>query len=201
LVHLPLESTTKLEQVWFNGTHRDLGKERCHGGGGLINIPLAWMIDRLTSVGVQFPQAGLESRFPGYHRTDAANSVEEAPPKHLKEWAAGNANRTYRGIATLMGYEARRPGRYALPTPPGTGACRASRTNEQIHITVRLRGHGITERSPTLPGLRYIRSVEKFVKWTSCGSWSTEGSERDQIVINEAPFGVLEAELQNIFLP
>lgn len=159
------------------------------------------MIDRLTGVGVQFPQAGLERRFPGYHRTDATNSAEEAPPKHLKEWAAGNANRTHRGLMTLMGYEARRPGRYALSTPPGIGASRASRTNEQIHISVRLRGHGITERSPTLPGLRYIHSVDKSVKWTSCGSWSTEGDERDQIVIDEAPFGALEAELHNIPLP
>jgi Uncharacterized alpha/beta hydrolase domain (DUF2235) len=201
LVHLPPESKTKLEQVWFNGTHRDLGKERHHGGGGLIDIPLAWLIDRLTSVGVQFPQAGLERRFPGYHRTDATNSAEEAPPKHLKEWAAGNANRTYRGLMTLMGYEVRRPGRYALSTLPGIGASRTSRTNEQIHISVRLRGHGITERSPTLPGLRYIHSVDKSVKWTSCGSWSTEGDERDQIVIDEAPFGALEAELHNIPLP
>lgn len=188
---LPEDSTTRLAQVWFNGSHRDLGKEHRHGGG-LVDIPLAWMIDMLASVGVECDQTRLENRFPGYHRPDATGEGTS----RLNEWARGQANHTYKGVMTFMGYEPRKPGRYA---PPGT------RTNEEIHISIRLRGYGTTKGSRPMPGLRYEQSLGESIKWTSCRNWSSEESNgsgtENRVVISEAPIGALEAALHNISLP
>jgi hypothetical protein len=193
LIHLPRDSTSNLEQVWFNGTHHDLGKER-RQGGGLIDIPLAWMIDRLASVGVEFNHKRLEARFPGYHRDNASSNGEEM--HHLNEWASAKVHRTYRGAMTLMGYEPRTPGRYCQ---------QGMKTNEQIHISIRLRGHGVTKSSPTIPGLHYVRSMNESIEWTSRGSWSSDESKQSEsgnkALIPEAQIGFLEAELQNITLP
>lgn len=54
-----------MEQVWFRGTHGDIGGQL--GGREyarpLANIPLVWMLERLEMCGVVFPE-GWRSRFP-----------------------------------------------------------------------------------------------------------------------------------------
>ncbi|WP_425098832.1 DUF2235 domain-containing protein [Tropicibacter sp. S64] len=55
----------EMEQVWFPGTHGDVGGQL---GGfnearGLSNIPLVWMLERLERCGVGLPE-GWEARFP-----------------------------------------------------------------------------------------------------------------------------------------
>ena len=57
--------TGSIEQVWFKGTHGDIGGQlsgREHARP-LANIPLVWMLERLEMCGVTFP-AGWRDRFP-----------------------------------------------------------------------------------------------------------------------------------------
>ncbi|MBY6115845.1 DUF2235 domain-containing protein [Mameliella alba] len=55
----------KVEQVWFRGTHGDIGGQL--GGFNearpLANIPLVWMLERLENCGVALPE-GWRTRFP-----------------------------------------------------------------------------------------------------------------------------------------
>lgn len=55
----------KVEQVWFRGTHGDIGG---HLGGyeaarPLANIPLVWMLEKLEGCGLDLPE-GWRARFP-----------------------------------------------------------------------------------------------------------------------------------------
>ncbi|HVG47556.1 MAG TPA: DUF2235 domain-containing protein, partial [Rubellimicrobium sp.] len=54
-----------VEQVWFRGTHTDVGGQS--GGRSrsrpLANIPLVWMLDRLEGEGLPLPERWRE-RFP-----------------------------------------------------------------------------------------------------------------------------------------
>lgn len=54
-----------VEQVWFRGTHGDVGGQLdgFHHARPLANIPLVWMLDRIADVGVPLPE-GWRTRFP-----------------------------------------------------------------------------------------------------------------------------------------
>lgn len=55
----------KVEQVWFRGTHGDVGGQLggIDAARPLANIPLVWMLERLESCGVMMPE-GWRGRFP-----------------------------------------------------------------------------------------------------------------------------------------
>ncbi len=61
----PPDFDVEVEQVWFRGTHGDVGGQL--GGRNsarpLANIPLVWMLGKLEMCGLQFP-ADWRSRFP-----------------------------------------------------------------------------------------------------------------------------------------
>ena len=54
-----------IEQVWFRGTHGDVGGQVLDfpQARPLANIPLVWMLDRLSACGVPLPE-GWRDRFP-----------------------------------------------------------------------------------------------------------------------------------------
>ena len=54
-----------VEQVWFRGTHSDVGGQLCgfNAARPLANIPLVWMLDRLEGCGLRLPD-GWRGRFP-----------------------------------------------------------------------------------------------------------------------------------------
>ena len=54
-----------VEQVWFRGTHGDVGGQLggFHHARPLANIPLVWMLDRIAVAGVPLPD-GWRARFP-----------------------------------------------------------------------------------------------------------------------------------------
>ena len=54
-----------MEQVWFRGTHGDVGGQvwEYPPARPLANIPLVWMLDRLVACGVPLPD-GWQDRFP-----------------------------------------------------------------------------------------------------------------------------------------
>ncbi|WGW02215.1 DUF2235 domain-containing protein [Tropicibacter oceani] len=55
----------RIEQVWFRGTHGDIGGQlgEFQEARGLSNIPLVWMLERLERCGVDLPE-GWRDRFP-----------------------------------------------------------------------------------------------------------------------------------------
>ena len=54
-----------VEQVWFRGTHGDIGGQLTgfEAARPLANIPLVWMLERVEACGLRLPQ-GWRSRFP-----------------------------------------------------------------------------------------------------------------------------------------
>lgn len=54
-----------IEQVWFRGAHSDIGGQlgRFEAARPLSNIPLAWMLEKAETCGLEFPTAWQE-RFP-----------------------------------------------------------------------------------------------------------------------------------------
>jgi uncharacterized protein (DUF2235 family) len=55
----------RVEQVWFTGTHGDVGGQLSGIGAArpLANIPLVWLLDRMESCGLPLPP-GWQARFP-----------------------------------------------------------------------------------------------------------------------------------------
>ncbi len=55
----------RVEQVWFRGTHGDIGGQLggFHPARQLANIPLVWMLGKLEGHGIELPQ-GWRDRFP-----------------------------------------------------------------------------------------------------------------------------------------
>lgn len=96
----------RVEQVWFRGTHGDVGG---HINGfsaarPLANIPLVWMLEKLEENGVELP-VGWRTRFPGdpeapsvgtwqglakFFLLRAPRVVGADPSEHLHESALGD---------------------------------------------------------------------------------------------------------------
>ncbi|MCO4846736.1 MAG: DUF2235 domain-containing protein [Yoonia sp.] len=55
----------RIEQVWFRGTHGDVGGQvvDCPAARPLANIPLVWMLTKLIACGLDLPD-GWQDRFP-----------------------------------------------------------------------------------------------------------------------------------------
>lgn len=64
LWNTPSQWTGRMEQVWFRGSHADVGGQvgRVPGARPLANIPLVWMLDRLEMCGLDLPN-GWRDRF------------------------------------------------------------------------------------------------------------------------------------------
>ncbi|KAI1121118.1 hypothetical protein F5Y10DRAFT_288902 [Nemania abortiva] len=153
------QGTSDLRQVWFPGNHANIG-----GGWadqGVANSTLAWMMDQLSSVGVEFLPDALEKSFEDTVRYYINQESEGAPvPKHPKHrpssWAAKaiyESNKPVRPWAlhsirsatgplyNLVGSVTRAPGMYKK-IDPKTGRPLPEfleDTNERIHSSVRVR--------------------------------------------------------------
>jgi len=132
--------TTNLRQVWFPGTH-------CNVGGGwedqqIATIALAWMADQLTSVGVEFSKSEMNRIF-----------YELRGPTRARPWGLGmihNPNGATSYPDWLWSYVAA-PWRkykhgttdYVTRTPGGykedNGILEIVSPNELVHPCVRLR--------------------------------------------------------------
>lgn len=58
-------STCRVEQVWFRGSHGDIGGQldMFHAARPLSNIPLVWMLEHAEACGLSLPE-GWRTRFP-----------------------------------------------------------------------------------------------------------------------------------------
>ncbi|KAH6998621.1 hypothetical protein BKA56DRAFT_626946 [Ilyonectria sp. MPI-CAGE-AT-0026] len=159
--------TTDLRQVWFPGNHAN-----CGGGWedqGIANCTLAWMMDQMASVGIEFDAPSLERVFQqnkAYYETtsvalngkkkkglDWAVSPIYEGNLPIRPWGLGAINKASSLLYKLSGQTIRSPGLYK-PTDPKT-KIDADRflmdTNERIHSSVRIRiackGLGLNDKA------------------------------------------------------
>ncbi|KAG8666277.1 hypothetical protein FPOAC2_11383 [Fusarium poae] len=153
--------TTDLRQVWFPGNHGNIG-----GGWedqGIANCTLAWMMDQLASIGVEFDLPSLERCFVQnvkyYHKTPSKLSIKSRKKKQkqkprqwamspiyennrpFRPWGLGAINKSPGILYKLSGQTTRTPGLYR-PTDRRSKSDKSRYlldTNERIHSSVRVR--------------------------------------------------------------
>ncbi|KAF4465256.1 hypothetical protein FALBO_7899 [Fusarium albosuccineum] len=164
--------TTDLRQVWFPGNHAN-----CGGGWedqGIANCTLAWMMDQLASIGVEFDLRSLERYFQQttefYQESYAKTKLKGKKKKKsatgqwavnpifennhpFRPWGLGSINKASSLLYKLSGQTIRTPGLYR-PLDPKTKLDETrflQDTNERIHSTVRIRlackGLGLNDKS------------------------------------------------------
>ncbi|KND94731.1 hypothetical protein TOPH_00591 [Tolypocladium ophioglossoides CBS 100239] len=160
--------TTDLRQVWFPGNHGN-----CGGGWddqGVSNCTLAWMMDQMVSVGVEFDKTSLDrviqQSVDFYETLHAQGSngdrrkmwrwavdriFESNHP--VRPWALGAIQKDISLLFRLSGESTRTPGVYR-PIDPKTELDKErflQDTNESVHSSVRVRlaceGLGLNDRS------------------------------------------------------
>ncbi|EGX96797.1 peptidoglycan binding domain containing protein [Cordyceps militaris CM01] len=150
--------TTDLRQVWFPGTHGN-----CGGGVedvGMANITLAWMMDQMASVGVEFyaPSAlrmiDLQrSQYEAKAAQVAASTRRAAAAPWavdaifranapMRPWALGALQKSSSIVDWITGRTGRTPGQYRQ-VDPRSGDDRGGPflldTNERVHSSARVR--------------------------------------------------------------
>ncbi|KAH8600093.1 hypothetical protein B0O99DRAFT_348494 [Bisporella sp. PMI_857] len=187
LMHIPIADNRDMLQVWFTGSHHNLGSNLPRGTG-LVNIALSWMISEMLAVGVpiRFNAQALGQHFP--HLVNAA-----APPanNHTAE-----IHSTWTLTYKATGYKTRVPGSFGLA---------GLKTNERIHHSVRRR---VTESNPVILGHYIEEGPEGFVWKKKDGSFKKDGTwvddkkgwayrkaSMDRTDIKEAEVGIDEAHL------
>ncbi|QPH01596.1 hypothetical protein C2857_005799 [Epichloe festucae Fl1] len=147
---------TDLRQVWFPGNHAN-----CGGGWndqGIANCSLAWMMDQLTSVGVEFDAHSLKrmaEQTDDFYESPEAQSAKKGR-RRIRQWAADavyEKNKPFRPwslgaiqkasglVYSISGEATRTPGMYKQVDPKT--ALRKEKflqdTNERVHSSVRVR--------------------------------------------------------------
>ncbi|TDZ65260.1 Uncharacterized protein CTRI78_v003570 [Colletotrichum trifolii] len=134
------EKKTQLRQVWFPGSHSDVG-----GGGDdlhISTISLAWMADQLSSVGVEFVPTEMKRLFRAVEleavtarwalgRTFAPPLITSIPDR-LRDGISYPVN-------ALLGWNKHRGTRQPGLTKDDHQEHRLRNTNELIHPSVRIR--------------------------------------------------------------
>lgn len=190
-MHINVDSDRDVKQVWFSGSHYDLGKMDPHGTG-LFNVALRWMIEELTIAGVRFSQPLLKAHFPKYTNDPAALKRENSD-----EWVEASVHCTWTLLWSGGGMKKRVPGWYGLE---------GKKTNEFIHPTIHHRQEGSNSRKrPSLEGHHRIQREDGTFYWKKTGNWSPKGSwsldgsrSSSRIDMKDTPeeeFGVLQAQL------
>ncbi|KAH8879413.1 hypothetical protein GQ53DRAFT_672154 [Thozetella sp. PMI_491] len=186
------KNTTELRQVWFPGNHGNIG-----GGwpdAGIANMSLAWMMDQLASVGVEFDEATIHrifSRLERYYRDTSINNSAlgwfarfRPVSRHwaiepiyemnvpVRPWGLGALLKAGGLVNSLSGHNLRSPNMYRR-TDPKTGWLTTAflqDTNERMHSSVRVRF--------ALEGL----GLDDKAKWDApalCGRWRLARSNKD----------------------
>ncbi|KAK4069901.1 uncharacterized protein Triagg1_6696 [Trichoderma aggressivum f. europaeum] len=143
--------TTDLRQVWFPGNHGN-----CGGGWPdqeASDSSLAWMMDQMASVGVEFDLSCLErvaQKTIGYYKS--LQTTKKKGPKWavdpiyssnqpVRPWALGSINKAGSFIYKLSGFEDRTPGLYKRTDPKTDRDTNIflQDTNERIHSSARVR--------------------------------------------------------------
>jgi len=182
-MHLPESSCNRLAQVWFPGNHGEIGWE--NENKGLSDAPLAWTVDQLhTHVGIQLDDAALQARFPAYRASPASHQ----PPT----WRTSRTHHTRSATLTVLGRKPRLPGTYVRE---------GMLTNENVHITARLRSQELPLEN-IVPGYRHHMDSDGRYYWAkkpTSFTWSRASTPAlppiSHVRIAEAVLGDLERVL------
>ncbi|KAF2461969.1 hypothetical protein BDY21DRAFT_375870 [Lineolata rhizophorae] len=190
LMHVPEGDDRVLKQVWFPGSHGNLGWEDVQGG--LVDIPLAWMLQQLQwSVGLEFNQERLARRFPRFAEIPIPLDCDK---EH--QWIHSRVRGSKSWFMMLMGHKSRVPGYY-----PKDGM----KTNEEIHPSVRLRGYGKKRSDSAIPGFHCASNQDGAFSWVEDSKHSRpllrrSDSEASNVyrTIPEAKMDEFEAQLLGV---
>ncbi len=195
LMHIGETTDQSLDQVWFPGSHGDVGRENETGCIG--DAVLAWIICRLEEAGdIVFDEDKLRDRFP---RMGAQIPLSQVYARRTEFGFLDPMRRPFKGLWRLMGRETR---------VPGSSYQFGFNTNESVHVTARLRGYGRLPGQPAVPGYKQVEKDGAF-SWvkhqeTSWGvgkkvpSWGSMAPP--PLTVPEAPLSQREAELLGISL-
>lgn len=156
----PNNVRTDLRQVWFPGSHANVG-------GGypdqeVADICMAWMMDQLASIGIAFENGTIDKIFQenvsycynarSKARSSASNSKHKAwaqwaissvynEHKPVRPWGLGQIYDSEVGFYHLAGKTVRTPGMYHRINPDTSSPTVEFlvNTNERIHRSVRIR--------------------------------------------------------------
>lgn len=201
---------TDLRQVWFPGTHSNVGGGKADQG--LADVSIAWMMDQLASVGVAFDDGCLDRL---YNQTaQAYNNPKRS--KLARKWAADaiyTVNRPQRPwglgemvkdvslvVSLLMGWKMRTPGLYQKKDPDTKKWVPLSDTDERVHSSVRVRtacrGLGINDcgvwKNNAMKRNWTLKQVESGEAAGAVWYWEYKGTEEEAPptkVIPEEPLG------------
>ncbi|KAK0724859.1 hypothetical protein B0H67DRAFT_117461 [Lasiosphaeris hirsuta] len=186
-------SNGRLKQVAFAGNHGNLGWINKGNQNSLILAPLAWMIQQLHGLGIQFDTTVLDEYF---------SLAQSQPGTH--SWMKGSVFRAH-GYEHLIGTAAPNPGRIVDSDGDAPAV--------EIHSTVRLRGYGRTPSDSAVPGYklateagshRWVRANESSSRRGTllARTWliksqraEMQNSGRQAPVLEEALVGDLETRL------
>jgi uncharacterized protein (DUF2235 family) len=133
-----------VEQLWFAGSHCDVGGGYPEPEAGLSKVALKWMIDEARNVGLTFNPAALDYQLPSKIWPDSAPADPLAKQhESLKGWW---------WIVELIPKQFKDPNNHWKPTwtiPLGTR--RFINTNATVHASVVTRERGGTYRPVNLP--------------------------------------------------
>lgn len=149
-MHIPNDSNRDVSQVWFRGSHHDLGINE-HSGTGLVNIALAWMISEMLAIGIRFEMSVLERQFPRWCKPTPADNHNAA------------IHSTWTIIFKATGYNARLPGSFGLA---------GLKTNEKVHQSSRSR---LIEDDQIIPGHVQETNRDVVPVWDKTRSWEENG--------------------------
>ncbi|KAK8082926.1 hypothetical protein PG996_001707 [Apiospora saccharicola] len=141
------EDTVDLRQVWFPGGHSNIG-----GGEedqGVSNITLAWMMDQLASIGIEFIPEALDRVYNKnveyYQQKRFAENWAITPivkaNEPVRPWALHQTVQASGGFYKFLLTTPRTPGLYKKINPDTGKTTRVflEDTNERVHSSVRVR--------------------------------------------------------------
>ncbi|KAH8752519.1 hypothetical protein F5883DRAFT_433100 [Diaporthe sp. PMI_573] len=207
------KGVTNLKQVWFPGNHGNVG-----GGWpdqGIANMTMAWMMDQLVGIGVEFDSGSLRRAIHSLKRSAAKVSkvtsktyfkwavdpiLEGNHP--LRPWGAGAILRAHSPMYTLAGTITRSPGMYhKLNSYNGKELPEyLEDTGEQIHPSVRIRlavkGLGYDDKKQWNAAALTNAGWELAKKTDGDWCWVYDGKEcLPKKVLEESELGTYEKKM------
>ncbi|KAI1097259.1 hypothetical protein F4804DRAFT_183560 [Jackrogersella minutella] len=181
LMRVPENRRSCLKQVYFIGSHSDVGKPSV--AGSLCDIVLASVLQQLHDLGVCFNDDNVKTWFP---RAGHSRPLSE---RDNRDWVHDPIERSFSGLWILLGRHIRQPGQYSEDRRV---------TNETIHASVRLRGYGLEANHKAIAGYSIRAEPDQTYSWHRDDENSHTLDSKGSINFIEEPLGEYEAWLHGV---
>ncbi|KAF2007022.1 hypothetical protein P154DRAFT_180955 [Amniculicola lignicola CBS 123094] len=197
----PDGNRTTLRQVWFPGTHSNVGGG--YDDQQLANITLSWMMDQLQ------PFLDMRSEYL-FEQEDENEKYYRRNREDIRPWSFGKIFNSMSGIYAFGGGTFRTPGHYHAVDPETgrTTTRKLQNTNEYIHPSararIRLDGPGVDDRGLYICQAltdRYKLVVDYGIQSSKSGDadvfWKLKFKDDPDAtkILPEAPLWTLQREL------